>query len=196
MLRQLSIAETIIKLLVQAYRDQFAAEVGKKGSAFLQIVRVIPEEKVRTGAVKFRPNPAYDPTKPRSEKFVLQRYREFIEEYPVEITVVCDMNTLIRFLNSVRQKGRFLVIRKLDVLAPAIAKSAEGATDYQSSVEIPIGQGKTKRVDLDMDVEKQERLRVMITAAGMSFLNVADDTTARPERTLRLRGAPPMPAGM
>jgi len=127
---------------------------------------------VLTGAWFREKNPNYRPDARVAafrNKLIIRKYPEFIREYPTRIELITELDPLMKFLHSVRQKDQFLVIRSLE------AQSAAGEEDSDENV-LPAGM-----------------LRVHIAAAGMSFL--AGDEVAEIEREAAKSAAPKPKAG-
>ena len=111
-LKSLSIVEKLIALLTDA-----------KVTA---IVKVSPEDSLLTGSYRMVDNPAYSPgsTQPKKKRVPNP---PFIREYPVQIEIICDLTTLMKFLSSVRQEKQFLLVRDIAISAdpPENRKTAE-----------------------------------------------------------------------
>ena len=111
-LKSLSIVEKLIALLTDA-----------KVTA---IVKVSPEDSLLTGSYRMVDNPAYSEgsTQPKKKRVPNP---PFIREYPVQIEIICDLTTLMKFLSSVRQEKQFLLVRDIAISAdpPEDRKTAE-----------------------------------------------------------------------
>lgn len=167
LLRELYIAETIIHLAIKAKSDQEGEERKKslKPEAFMRIREVTPQDSDTSGPVVFTLNPRFDPTikDPRDERFKkysTKQYPHFIRQYPVEILLQCDVNSFMKFLQSVRTPGQFLVIRKLEIVSPFLADSQRDKSDL---VKI-LGDNPMNALDY-----KDEHIWARISAAGMDF---------------------------
>lgn len=108
-LRELYITETIIDLCIQAKQAEEARErgLGLKPEAFMRILAVDPKDSEATGPTALINNPKFDPAEknPSSAKFRkynIETWPNFIQEYPVKIQLICDTNTFIQFMYSVR----------------------------------------------------------------------------------------------
>ncbi len=108
-LRELYIAERIIDLCIQAKLAEENRErsLGFKPEAYMRIMLVEPRDSETTGPTALIPNPKYDPAEknPSSakfRKFNVESWPVFIQEYPVKIQLICDTNTFIQFMHSVR----------------------------------------------------------------------------------------------
>ncbi len=103
------IAEKIIDLCIQAkVAEQNREEaLGLKSEAFMRIMMVEPHDSEPTGPTALIPNPNFNPAEknpasPKFKKYNIESWRSFIQEYPVKIRLICDTNTFIHFLHSVR----------------------------------------------------------------------------------------------
>ncbi len=165
-LRQLYIAEKVIRLCVAAQQDQAQTE-RKTGppEAFMRILSVAPETPVASGPSKLVRNPKWSEkeTNPRSNrfpKFNVKQWAPFIVEYPIRFLIQCDVDSLMRFLYSVRQKGQFLVIRNLQIISPTLAESQMDTSELDEILALA-----QKRGGDPMD----HHVWAKITAAGMDF---------------------------
>lgn len=172
LLRKLFIVETVIKLCIKAKEEQTAMEVSqtRKPEAFMQIISVRPEDSGAVGPVALVDNPKYDPKEqnPKSDRFqkyLIKTWRSFIQEYPVEIQLRCDVNSYKRFLYSVRSPGHFLVIRRLEVISPSINDSNKNKAEYNN-----ISKAKGLGAAAAAEVPK-EHIWVRMSAAGMDFFD-------------------------
>lgn len=169
-LRELFIAETVIKLCMKAKLDQEAIEKqsGHKPEAFMRIIAVAPEDPVKVGPYSRLPNPKYDKDErnPKAEgfnKFIIHKWPEFIVMYPIEIRLQCDVNSLRNFLSSVRtEEGHFLVIRNLQIVSSFLNESKADRSEFEKVA------GEVKPEDY-----KEEHIWVRLSAAGMDFFEVA-----------------------
>lgn len=176
MLRELHIAETVIRLAIKAKQEQETEERKKnlKPEAFMRIITVTPEDPVKTGPYRRERNEAYkpditDPRDPRSRKFIIKELPKFIQEYPVEILLQCDVNSFMKFLRSVRTPGQFLVIRNLQIVSPSMADSQKDKDDLQKIV----GENPMQQRDY-----KDQHIWARISAAGMDFFEPEAQKTA------------------
>ncbi|MBI3829102.1 MAG: hypothetical protein HY291_06280 [Planctomycetes bacterium] len=167
LLRELDIAEKIIRLAIKAKKEQEDEERKRnlKPEAFMRIITVTPQDSDKAGPYRRERNEAYkpeitDPRDPRSKKFIVKELPKFIQEYPVEILLQCDVNAFMKFLRSVRTPGQFLVIRNLQIVSPFLGDSQRDKSDLR---EI-LGDNPEKQMDY-----KDEHLWVRISAAGMDF---------------------------
>lgn len=167
LLRELDIAEKIIRLAIKAKREQEDEERKRnlKPEAFMRIITVTPQDSVKSGPYRRERNEAYkpeitDPRDPRSKKFIVKELPKFIQEYPVEILLQCDVNSFMKFLRSVRTPGQFLVIRNLQIVSPFMGDSQRDKSDLRAI----LGDNPEKQMDY-----KDEHLWVRISAAGMDF---------------------------
>lgn len=167
MLRELYIAETVIRLCIKAKVEQKAAEekLSLKTVAFMRIISVVPLNSVATGPYIPVINPEYEKKKndPRVQPYTMKPLKKFIREYPVEILLQCDFNSFRRFLSSVRSPGQFLVIRTLKMVSPFLNDSKKDKSDFASIVE-----GKNSENKPDW---LPEHIFVRISAAGMDFFD-------------------------
>ncbi|HYG75373.1 MAG TPA: hypothetical protein VEK08_10260 [Planctomycetota bacterium] len=174
-LRKLFIAEKMIELCMQA---KVREEIDEKNrgvvpEAYMKIVAVQPHPSVAAGPSALIPNPKYNPDEknPNSERFRkynVRMWKSFIQEYPVEIKLQCDVNTFMRFLHSVRAPGQFLVIRNLEMLSPFLDESQEDRT------ELNVFNPDHEKEKLDPSKKlsvKEEHVLVRISAAGMDFFD-------------------------
>jgi hypothetical protein len=178
-LRELYITESIIRLCVAAKKGQQAEEVklGVKTEAYMHIISVTPGDSKATGPFIQKRNPQYvegatnNRLAQRGKRFIYQALPKFIQEYPVEIVLHCDANTYRRFLRSVRQPGKFLVIRNLEIISPFLRASESDKTEL-SIIENEIkknedpGAAKRKKVEL-----QENHIGVRMSAAGMDFFD-------------------------
>ena len=177
-LRELFIAEKIIKLCIEAKQRQERFEkdnhfVNAKGetAAFMRIISVKPGESTTSGPSALIPNPKYNPEEknPGSERFRkynVKFWKPFIQEYPVEILLQCDVNTYMRFLHSVRSQGQFLVIRTLQIISPFMEDSLEDKSELEAVVPKNDETDPNKKAKL-----KDEHILVRMSAAGMAFFD-------------------------
>jgi hypothetical protein len=174
LLRELAIAEKILELCMDAKirqeRDERAANL--QPEAFMRIIKVDPLESRPTGPTKLSANPAYNeaeknPNSPRFNKFLIKSYKPFIQEYPVDFVLHCDINTFMRFLHSVRRQGQFLVIRNLQIVSPAMAESQADKTELGKVMGDSAGD-EAKRA-----MVRDEHVFVTMSAAGMDFFDPA-----------------------
>lgn len=172
LLRKLFIVETVIKLCIKAKEEQTTTEVNqtRKPEAFMQIISVRPEDSDAVGPVALVDNPKYDakelnPKSDRFQKYLIKTWRAFIQEYPVEIQLRCDVNSFKRFLYSVRSPGHFLVIRRLEVISPSINDSNKNKVEYNN-----IAKAKSLSAAAAAEVPK-EHIWVRMSAAGMDFFD-------------------------
>jgi len=118
LLRELYITETIIDLCIQAKLAEEAREkaLNIKSEAFMRILTVDPKDSEPTGPTALINNPKFDPSEknpgsPKFRKYNIESFSNFIQEYPVKIQLICDYNTFIQFMYSVRTtkdpNGRF-----------------------------------------------------------------------------------------
>ncbi|HEY3320254.1 MAG TPA: hypothetical protein VGP72_07305 [Planctomycetota bacterium] len=171
-LRELYIAEKIILLCIEAKLREEAEEKaqGLQAEAYMKIVSIKPERSVATGPSMLVANPRYSPDEknPMSERFRkynVKMWKSFIQEYPVEIVLQCDVNTFMRFLHSVRAPGQFLVIRNLEVLSPFLDDSKEDRTEM-TLLKPDADKDSPKRIELF-----QEHVLLKMSAAGMDFFD-------------------------
>lgn len=172
LLRKLFIVETVIKLCIKAKEEQTAVEVSqnRKPEAFMQIISVRPEDSDAVGPVALVKNDLFNPEEknPKSDRFRMyniKTWRAFIQEYPVEIQLRCDVNSFKRFLHSVRSPGHFLVIRRLEVISPSINDSNKNKVEYNN-----IAKAKGLSAAAAAEVPK-EHIWVRMSAAGMDFFD-------------------------
>jgi len=171
-LRELAIAEKIIDLCIEAKvrQEQFEKNSNVQPEAFMRIIKVDPLESVPTGPTKLTPNPAYNaeernPNSPRFNKYQVKTYKPFIQEYPVDITLHCDVNTFMRFLHSVRRQGQFLVIRNLQIVSPFLEESKIDKNEVMPFV------GETQNETAKRVPVRDEHVFVTMSAAGMDFFD-------------------------
>lgn len=176
-LRELAITEKIIDLCIEAKvrQEQFEKSSNVQPEAFMRIIKVDPLESVPTGPTKLTPNLGYspderNPNSPRFNKYQVKTYKPFIQEYPVDITLHCDVNTFMRFLHSVRRQGQFLVIRNLQIVSPFLEESKVDKAEVMPFVGENINDA-SKRVAV-----RDEHVFVTMSAAGMDFF----DPVAKP----------------
>jgi hypothetical protein len=170
-LRELFIAEKLIELCIAAKQrqEQFEKDNSLKTEAFMRIVAVEPQESVPTGPSALVVNPRYNPEErnPSSERFrkyLVKPYKPFIQEYPVQLTLQCDVNTYMRFLHSVRAPGQFLVIRTLEIVSPYLEESKSDKTELRDFRVDPNDPEKYLRLN-------DEHILVRMSAAGMDFFD-------------------------
>jgi hypothetical protein len=173
LLREMHIAESIIRLCIKAKQREEDDE-RKKGlqpEAYMKIIKVVPQPSVPAGPSALIPNPRYrkDEKNPGSEafrKYNVFLWKNFIQEYPVEIQLQCDYNTFQRFLHSVRTPGQFLVIRSLEILSPFANESIADKTEATAFLSKLGTVGPDNRLPV-----KDEHIMVKISAAGMDFFD-------------------------
>ncbi len=167
-LRELFIAEKIIRLCVEAKQRQQGKEVERniQPEAFMRIMSVTLEASAPTGPSELVPNTnpkEKDPLTGRTKRYNLKFWRPFIQEYPVKIELQCDVNTFERFLHSVRSAGQFLVIRNLEIVSPYLNESKTDRSE--------ITRFQAKSIEGKSLNTKDEHILVRISAAGMDFFD-------------------------
>ena len=173
MLRELCIAERIIQLCINAKLHQEKDEKANNFApeAYMRIISVTPDYSTTTGPSSLLPNLKYNPEErnPASERF--RKYnvkpgQPFIQEYPVEIVLQCDINSFMRFLHAVRSPGQFLVIRNLDIFSPFLDDS------LYDKAEMEARDLQTDPNELEKKLKiKDEHVIVRMSAAGMDFFD-------------------------
>ena len=185
-LRKLFVAEKIITLCMDAklQEEQSEKKRGLVPEAYMQIRSVMPQPSITAGPSALVPNPQYDPNEknPSSRKFgkyKVKSWDHFIQEYPIEIVLQCDVNTFERFLHSVRTPGQFLVIRNLEIVSPYMEESMADKTEMnifsQSEKDEKTDKAKPGKAEVSdskhmmlNDIVK-EHIIVRMSAAGMDF---------------------------
>ena len=171
-LRELYIADKIIRLCMKAKTDEEMHEIGRglQPEVFMRVVSISPQDSVATGPnTPLIPNPDYDPreTNPASKKYkktFSQQLDKFIQIYPVEIKLQCDVNSFMRFLYSVRQPSQFLVIRSLEIISPYYKDSKFDQKEIHDD--------KKDATDLTSNLDlKPNHIIVKMSAAGMDFFD-------------------------
>lgn len=172
-LRELFIAEKMITLCVEAKQreEELEKRSGLQSEAFMRILSVSPQESVATGPSALMRNTNYNPdehnpTSDRFRKYRVRQWRNFIQEYPVEIVFQCDVNTFHRFLHSVGTPGQFLVIRTMEILSPFMDESKNDKSEYTRMFKSDIEDMAGKKV-----MVKDEHIVVRMSAAGMDFFD-------------------------
>jgi hypothetical protein len=172
LLRELFIAQKIISLCIDAKKreEEYEQQKGVKPEAYMKIISVAPQPSVPTRPSALVPNPQYrkdekNPTSIHFRKFNAVFWKNVIQEYPVEITLQCDVNTFMLFLHSVRRPGQFLVIRNLEILSPFMSESQNDKNEITA-----FGQ-KASRDGAGGKTVKDEHICVKISAAGMDFFD-------------------------
>ena len=186
LLREMFIAEKVIDLCIQAKltEEQRERNLNKKPEAFMRIMQVEPQVSEPTGPTALVPNPKYDPgektaTSPKFRKYTIDRWANFIQEYPVKIQLICDTNSFITFLHSIRTiEGQFLVIRQLEILSPALDESNRDKSelepfkqDLSLSATTAAPNGSTTLNTPKRWPSQKEQIIVTMTAAGMDFFD-------------------------
>ena len=131
------------------------------------------DEPSLTGAFLREKNPAYKANAKIAalkQKYIITKYPEFIREYPTRIELFSELDPLMKFLHSVRQENQFLVILSLDI------RSAAGQEDSDGRLLTP------------------GMLKVVITAAGMSFLTEEEVEEIEKKMPTPKRAKPGTPA--
>lgn len=170
LLRELYIAELIVRRCIEAKKaeEEYEKSKGYRADAYMRIIRVRPEESEATGPWFRELNPSYNsqitnPKDPRSRKYKrVWEGRHFIQEYPVEILLQCDLNTFQRFLYSVRRPKKFLVIRSLRIISPYLRNSKEEYLPELAPLNLR---------EEDLDEARPEHIWVLVSAAGMDFFD-------------------------
>jgi hypothetical protein len=176
-LRELYIAESVVRLCVKAKKAQEEEEIRQavKPEAYMHIISVTPQDSKATGPFILKRNAKYDEKtanrlSAKGRRYILEPLPKFIQEYPVEIVLHCDANTFRRFLRSVREPGKFLVIRSLEMISPFLAGSETDKSELaviQNEIKQNDASGeKGKKIDL-----KDEHIGVRLSAAGMDFFD-------------------------
>ena len=198
LLRRLCITERIIELCMSAKMREDLDEKGRglQSEAIMRIISVEPSQSLPTGPSALLANPKYspeerNPTSERFRKYNVRLWKSFIQEYPVQIKLQCDVNTFMRFLHSVRQTGQFLVIRNLEIISPFFQESQEDKTEFNG-----FNPDAEKKEDKDkIDIVKKLTLRdehilVRISAAGMDFFDPVEHPRGLYDKS---RSAPKVP---
>jgi len=179
-LRKLFIAEKVIDLCVKAKIDEEAFERSKnrKPEAFMRIISVAPQPSVAAPPTALLPNPQYRPEERlknptgniKASPFIVHAWKPFIQEYPVELLLQCDIATFMRFLSSVREPKQFLVIRSLEIVSPFLRESIKNKSElkYQGEAAPNSTTGPARILKL-----KDNQIQVKITAEGMDFFDPA-----------------------
>jgi len=168
-LRELYIAQKVIQLCVKSKKDQqnFERKRGKP-EAYMRVISISLEESVAIGPYLKELNPQYEKKKkdPRIKKYLIKPLDKFIQMYPVEIRLECDVNTFMRFLNEVRSPGQFLVIVELEIMSPLLldSKMEQSRSDFQAISGLEEG-GKMRYPNAD------QHIWVRMSAAGMDFFD-------------------------
>lgn len=175
LLRELFIAEKVIDLCKLAKVKEEARErnMNKKPEAYMRIMQVKPEVSETAGPTALVPNPKFDPNEknpssPKFKKYIVDKWANFIQEYPVRIQLMCDTNSFIHFLHSIRTiEGQFLVIRQLEILSPALEHSNRDKSEMEPfKLEATSTSNIPKRWP-----QKEEQIIVTMVAAGMDFFD-------------------------
>ena len=164
-LRRLAIISKTIDLAAHAKLEQFKADERDKlkNTAYMKICSVEPLKPEFTGAVRLDINPKYreDDKSYRNKRFFIIQYPYFMTEYPIELKMVCDINTFRRFLASTRQPNQYLIIRNIRIRSSTIKMSQEGANDEPSQLS-----------DKDIpDNFESDVVYIELSAAGVEFLD-------------------------
>lgn len=181
-LRELFIAEKIIELCTQAKvkEEQRERALNKKPEAYMRIMQVEPQVSSPTGPTALVPNPKFNPAEknpssPAFKKYLIDKWAVFIQEYPVTIQLICDTNSFIHFLHSIRTiEGQFLVIRQLEILSPALDDSNRDKSELEPFKVDPTAEvtpNGTQVTSLKRWPQKSEQIIVTMTAAGMDFFD-------------------------
>jgi hypothetical protein len=177
-LRKLFIAEKIIDLCVKSKIDEENHErsKNKKPEAFMRIINVLPQPSVAARPTALIPNPLYRPEErlkdpinnPKARPYTIQQWPPFIQEYPVELTLQCDVGTFMRFLSFVREPKQFLVIRNLEIVSPFMRESMRDKSElkYQGEASPNATAGQARILKL-----KDNQIQVTISAGGMDFFD-------------------------
>ncbi len=132
-LRKLCLAEKVTLLAIEA--------------GISRVIKVKPLGKSEEAGTHLERNPKYRPGGKEPEKVAVEYPDRFIVNYPVSIQMIGSIDSVMRFIHSVRQEKRFLVIRSFRIVS---------------------------REDRDMSGETADRMRpgevyVTISAACMDF---------------------------
>lgn len=163
-LRRLAIVAKTIDLAAHAKLEQIQADKNDKirSTAYLKILTVHPLKPEYTGAVRLDRNPKFKENEHdyKNRRFLVSQYPYFMIEYPIEIRMVCDINTFRRFLASTRQPNQYLIIRNIRIRSDTIKLSLEGHADHPvelSDKDIP-------------DNVSSEMVYIELSAAGVEFI--------------------------
>jgi hypothetical protein len=183
-LRKLFIAQKVIDLSVKAKTDEEQFERGKnrKPEAFMRIIKISPQPSVAAPPTALVPNPQYkpeehlkNPTSMKGSPYIIRSWRPFIQEYPVEMTLQCDINTFMRFLSFVREPKQFLVIRNLEIVSPYLRESIRSKAELKYQGEAGLSPGSTTATGASRILKlKDNQIQVKMTAEGMDFFDPAD----------------------
>ncbi|MFH0938778.1 MAG: hypothetical protein V1899_05815 [Planctomycetota bacterium] len=170
-LRELYIAESVIRLCIKAKQEQEEYErLRFQPEAYMKIISIIPQESVATGPSELRKNPKFRAGKDERNAFVREYIAvplgKFIQEYPVEIVLQCDINTFERFLYSVRTRDQFLIIRNLEIVSSYLGESKEDKSELTGFETKLKAEGRRAK-----DPSKDEHVFVRLSAAGMDFFD-------------------------
>src|ERR1043165_7720416 len=175
-LRELHITEKIIELCVQAKQNEenWERSQNKKPEAYMRIMQVEPRDSEPTGPTALKVNPHFDPfeknpASPKFRKYTVQTWPVFVQEYPVRIQIICDTNSFVRFLHSVRSEGQFLVIRQLEILSPFLDDSVNDKSEEREFKGEAADEKAKKRWP-----QKDEQVVVTMNVSGMDFFNPAE----------------------
>ncbi|MGH7146084.1 MAG: hypothetical protein ACREJ2_18380 [Planctomycetota bacterium] len=164
-LRRLAIVTKTIDLAARAKRDQEQADTQEhfKSTAFLKLIKVEPLKPEATGAVRLDLNPKFKDNSHDylNNRFLVVRYPYFMIEYPIELKMVCDINTFRRFLAATREPNQYLIIRNIRIRSNTLKMSLEGYADYPPELgasDIPENVG-------------SEVVYIELSAAGVEFLD-------------------------
>lgn len=163
-LRRLAIITKTIDLAAHAKLEQFQADQKEKikSTAYMKITSVEPKPPEYTGAVRLDPNPKFrdDDHRYKVNRFIPVQYPYFMIEYPIELKMVCDINTFRRFLTSSRRPNEYLIIRNIRIRSNTIKFSLEGSGDFPTELS---------EKDIPDDVGA-ELVYIELSAAGVEFI--------------------------
>jgi hypothetical protein len=177
LLREMHITEQIIHLCINAKLAEENRErsIGKQPEAFMRIMQVEPKDSEPTGPTALRLNSRFDPNEknpasPNFRKYIVDSWPVFVQEYPVKIQLMCDSDSFIHFLHSIRTgEGQFLVIRQLEILSPAMMDSKSDISETKDFK--PVQETASTDPALRRWPTKSEQIVVTIIAAGMDFFD-------------------------
>ncbi|HTL52044.1 MAG TPA: hypothetical protein VL860_05640 [Planctomycetota bacterium] len=163
-LRRLAIITKTIDLAAHAKLEQSQADLKDKikSSAYMKIVSVDPLKPEYTGADRLDPNPKFKENEHsfRNNRFLVVKYPYFMIEYPIELKMVCDINTFRRFLTSSRRPNEYLIIRNIRIRSGTLKYSQEGSNDLP---------GELSDANTPDDVGS-ELVFIELSAAGVEFI--------------------------
>ncbi|MFH1378426.1 MAG: hypothetical protein ABIH86_06715 [Planctomycetota bacterium] len=177
-LQYLAIAEMVVQRAVEAKAEQERHEIVANIDpinrlSYMKILSLSYKSPNRTAPVKLMPNPKHiewleerrvtGGRQGRTEppKYIGVYYEPFIIEYPIELEMICDDRSLMRFLSSLQKQGEVLTIQRIQILSPGILLAPDaGQQPLPAAIK---------------DIDNDQHVYVKLAAVGQIFRPVSSE---------------------